>query len=283
MKYNSKFKLGTVVLNVNNLEKETQFYTTSIGLDIINQNEKSVDLGIKEDNSILITLRKTNKKILNSAGLYHIAILLPSRKDLGNILKHFIKNEVKLIGAANHGYSEAIYLEDLEKNGIEVYADTPVDTWDIRETGEIIGITEEIDAQGVLNSATKTEFISYKMPKGTTVGHVHLTVKNSMDSTNFYQKTLLLNNKMTFSSASWIASGNYHHHIAVNNWKGPNIVSRTPELPGLSYFTIIFNNRNYYNELLENIKSLNVEIKENKENSFIINDLDGIEIKILFE
>lgn len=282
--YNSSIKLGNIILNVNNLEKQIEFYTKKLGLDIINKNNVLVDLGIKEDNNILITLKKTTKEKKETYGLYHVAILLPNRTELGNIFKHFLKNNIPLIGASNHGYSEAIYLEDYEGNGIEVYRDLPIEKWDIRETGEIIGITEEIDAQGVYDSANILEGETYKMPKGTIIGHVHLSVRDAQLSTIFYQNLFSINDKMTISSGSWIASGDYHHHLAVNNWKGKYLENSQSNFPGLEYFSIIYNNKINYNNFLNKVKEQNVLIVENfGENSILIEDINGIKIKVSCE
>ncbi|MRT18448.1 VOC family protein, partial [Vitellibacter sp. q18] len=83
-----------------------------------------------------------------TTGLYHIAFLLPTRKDLGNMLLWLLQENVQ-IGAADHGYSEALYLSDPENNGIEIYWDKPEEVWDIRPNGEIIGVTEELDGDSL--------------------------------------------------------------------------------------------------------------------------------------
>ena len=92
---------------------------------------------------------KESGEVREHYGLYHLAILLPTRKALADVLKHLIDLQIPLVGGADHGYSEAIYLEDLEGNGIELYRDKPVSIWDIREDGRIIGVTEALAAQDI--------------------------------------------------------------------------------------------------------------------------------------
>ena len=212
-KYNSNIKLGTVTLNVVNLEKQIKFYTESIGMELISNNAQGATLGTK-DNTPLLYLNKVEGPLVRSYGLYHIAYLVPSKQDLANILRHFIDTHTPLEGGADHGYSNALYLTDIEGNGIEVYYDKDESTWDKREDGKIVGITEQLDADHLLSISEKV--IPYTLPIGTTIGHIHLSVKNSSESTSFYQKVLGFKDKFTVPSASWIAYGNYHHHLAVN-------------------------------------------------------------------
>ena len=205
--YQSAFKLGYVALNVRNLDLQSQYYQQVLGLSVIHQEESVIDLGVGK--TVLVRLIKTEELVdgAGSYGLYHLAILLPSREDLAQIFKHFVDNAVPLIGASDHDYSEAIYLEDTEGNGIEIYRDRPVSEWDIREDGRIIGTTEVMDAEGLYRLATPLES-PYKMPEGSRMGHVHLSVRKSGVSSEFYQNVLQVQDKFSVSSASWLASGN---------------------------------------------------------------------------
>ena len=282
MEYNSKIRMGTVLLNVKNLKKATEYYMESIGLSVLDKGEGFTELGVEGKNEPIIRLEKTEVEEDESYGLYHLALLLPKRSDLGNIFKHFLLNKVPLIGASNHGYSEAIYLEDPEGNGIEIYRDLPQEYWDIRENGNIIGITEAMDAQGVLDSGNLATS-HYRLPKGTIVGHVHLTVRDAHVSSQFYREIFNLNDKMTISSGSWIASGSYHHHLAVNNWKGAYLSRRTEKALGIGYFTIGVKDRAEYDRILKNLNNRNIEIENVSETEFFIEDPDGIRIKVMVD
>lgn len=187
--YQSDFELGYVALNVRNLDLQSQYYQQVLGLSVIHQDEAMIDLGV--GNTVLVRLIQKEEllDVAGSYGLYHLAILLPSREDLAQIFKHFVDNSVPLIGASDHDYSEAIYLEDTEGNGIEVYRDRPVSEWDIKEDGCIIGTTEAMDAEGLYRLATPLES-PYKMPEGSRMGHVHLSVRKSSVSSEFYQNIL---------------------------------------------------------------------------------------------
>ena len=277
--YQSAFELGYVALNVRNLDLQSQYYQQVLGLSVIHQEESVIDLGVGK--TVLVRLIKTEELVdgAGSYGLYHLAILLPSREDLAQIFKHFVDNAVPLIGASDHDYSEAIYLEDTEGNGIEIYRDRPVSEWDIREDGRIIGTTEVMDAEGLYRLATPLES-PYKMPEGSRMGHVHLSVRKSGVSSEFYQNVLQVQDKFSVSSASWLASGNYHHHLAVNEWGGQNLTTRTEGMRGLAYYTVIFEDEQLYQDTIERAKKFaeNIEIGE-QEASFT--DLDGIKTRLV--
>lgn len=239
-----------------------------------------IDLGVGK--TVLVRLIKTEEAldVAGSYGLYHLAILLPSREALAQIFKHFVDHSVPLIGASDHDYSEAIYLEDTEGNGIEIYRDRPVSEWDIKEDGRIIGTTEAMDAEGLYRLATPLEG-PYKMPEGSRMGHVHLSVRKSDISSGFYQNVLKVEDKFSVRSASWLASGNYHHHLAVNGWGG-QLATRTEGMRGLAYYTVIFENEQLYQDTIERAKKFakNVEVGE-QEASFT--DLDGIKTRLVLK
>lgn len=276
--YQSDFELGYVALNVGNLDLQSQYYQKVLGLNVIHQGESMIDLGVGK--TLLVRLIKTEETldVAGSYGLYHLAILLPSREALAQIFKHFVDHSVPLIGASDHDYSEAIYLEDTEGNGIEIYRDRPVSEWDIKEDGRIIGTTEAMDAEGLYRLATPLEG-PYKMPEGSRMGHVHLSVRKSGVSSGFYQNVLKVQDKFSVRSASWLASGNYHHHLAVNEWGG-QLATRTEGMRGLAYYTVIFEDEQLYQDTIERAKKLakNVEVAE-QEASFT--DLDGIKTRLV--
>lgn len=277
--YQSAFELGYVALNVRNLDLQNQYYQEVLGLSVIHQEESVIDLGVGK--TVLVRLIKTEELVdgTGSYGLYHLAILLPSREDLAQIFKHFVDNSVPLIGASDHDYSEAIYLEDTEGNGIEIYRDRPVSEWNIKEDGRIIGTTEAMDAEGLYRLATSLEG-PYKMPEGSRMGHVHLSVRKSGISSEFYQNVLQVQDKFSVRSASWLASGNYHHHLAVNEWGGQGLITRIEGMRGLAYYTVIFEDEQLYRDTIERAKRFakNIEIGE-QEASFT--DLDGIKTRLV--
>lgn len=234
--YNSKIYLAEAVLNVKDLARQTAFYTQILGLEMLSQSEEEVLLGAGGKPLVHLIQTVRTEAVKASYGLYHMAILLPSREDLADVFKHMAELKVPFVGAADHGYSEALYLEDPEGNGIELYRDKPVEEWDIREDGRIIGVTEELSAQEIYEMGRKVE--PFRIASDTRMGHIHLSVSDSQVASAFYQVVLDLSDKFTVPSASWIASGDYHHHLAVNEWGGKHLAKREAQLPGLAYYVV---------------------------------------------
>ena len=276
--YNSEIYLAEAVLNVKDLARQTAFYTQIIGLEIRTQTETEVILGAGGKD--LVHLIQTNRKeaVKSSYGLYHMAILLPSREDLADVFKHIAELNYPFIGAADHGYSEALYLEDTEGNGIELYRDKPVADWDIREDGRIIGVTEELSAQEIYEMGRKMN--PFVIAPDTRMGHIHLSVKDSQLATAFYQAVLDLSDKFTIPSASWIASGDYHHHLAVNEWGGKALAKRDKDMPGLAYYVVEVANKEGLVTIAERAKAYGAPVKWLSSNDFTFEDPDGIVTRV---
>ena len=276
--YNSKIYLAEAVLNVKDLAGQTAFYTQIIGLEILSQTEKEVILGAR--NKPLVHLIQTNLKevVRSSYGLYHMAILLPSREDLADVFKHIAELDYPFVDAADHGYSEALYLEDLEGNGIELYRDKPVAEWDIREDGRIVGVTEELSAQEIYEMGRKVE--PFVIAEDTRMGHIHLSVKDSQLASSFYQEVLELADKFTIPTASWIASGDYHHHLAVNEWGGKDLAKRDKDMLGLAYYVVEVEDKGDLIAIAERANNRGAEVKWLSSNALTFEDNDGILIRV---
>ncbi|CYV14121.1 VOC family protein [Streptococcus suis] len=276
--YNSQFELGHVALNVRDLELQSLFYQQVLGLQILTESQNQIDLGVGQ--TILVRLIQTAQDgdAGQSYGLYHLAIVLPSREDLGTIFRHFIDNKIPLQGASDHGYSEAIYLADTEGNGIEIYRDLPQDTWDVRPDGRIVGITEPMDAETIYALGKKAD-AAYQMPAGSRMGHIHLSVRDSSASSRFYQDILAVEDKFSVPSAAWLASGDYHHHLAVNEWGGKNLETRQEGMPGLAYYTVIYSQTDTFKATLERASAAGLTIQKLDKTAVFV-DVDGIKTKL---
>ena len=276
--YKSHIYLAEAVLNVKDLDSQTAFYQQVLGLEILSQTDIEVILGV--DGKALVHLIQTqeNGEAREYYGLYHLAILLPTRKALADVLKHLTDLQIPLVGGADHGYSEALYLEDLEGNGIELYRDKPVSTWDIREDGRIIGVTEALATQDIYELGERVE--PFILADGTRMGHIHLSVKDSRKSSQFYQKVLGLADKFSVPSASWIAAGDYHHHLAVNEWGGKNLAPSKQGLSGLAYYVIEVAHKEELLTIAQRAQAVDAPIKWLTSSQLEITDPDGIVTRI---
>ena len=178
-----------------------------------------------------------------------------------------------LVGGANHRYSEALYLQDPEGNGIEIYHDQPLEDWDIRDNGEIIGVTEELNTNLLVEGATLLE----QLPKGTRIGHMHLQAKSIGDNRHFYQQLLNFDQKRQISnSALFMADGLYHHQLATNTWAGRNISTHQSGELGLESYTIF---KADLVTIKANFLAATWDFAET-ENQLITVDPNGVQVKI---
>ena len=237
-KLNENTKIGKVVLNVENLENMKNFYQSYIGLDIKTETAEEITFGAHGEDKVILVLKSVpaSGEKGRYAGLYHLALLVPARKDLGEVLYHLLSAKYPIKGASDHGYSEAIYLDDPEGNGIEIYRDKPVSEWDIRDNGDIAGVTEPMNAEGVIAEAAEP----FKgMPAGTYMGHVHLFVSDLEKTEEFYKDLLGFDLKFNFGAqAKFFAAGLYHHQIGSNVWAGTNIPAAPTGTRGMDFYTI---------------------------------------------
>ncbi|MBG9981616.1 VOC family protein [Aerococcaceae bacterium DSM 111020] len=242
-----------VTLNALNPERLAQFYTERIGLKKLTSDATSkwISLGTPDDIELIRIYETDVAKKKHTTGLYHLALLLPTRKDLGNILKHLIKTQTPLIGASDHSYSEAIYLDDPEGNGIEIYVDRDISDWTVNDDGTIPGIVEPMDAEGVLALADQEAYQG--MPVGTNMGHVHLHVNNLTDVVDFYHDVLGLGVKFLMgNAAAFLATGEYHHQLGLNLWNGKDIPASEEHSQGLR--TVIWEaNADDFQEIIQRL------------------------------
>ncbi len=228
------FHIGAVTLRVADLGSLTAFYRDSIGLGLIEDREGFAALGV--DGEVLVRLEQGGTRPTSPAGLFHLAILLPSRADLADWLAHAATTRVPLEGASDHLVSEALYLSDPEGNGIEIYRDRPRADWPRRE-GAIKMATDRLDLDALLSEARPGRYAG--MPSGTRMGHIHLRVGDTAEAERFYGGVLGFDLMVRYPGASFLASGGYHHHIAGNVWNSRGAAPRQAGEAGLATFELI--------------------------------------------
>ena len=233
--HDAPYHIGAVTLRVHDLAKLVAYYRDIIGLRLIREDRDSAELGI--DGQVLVRLQAGAAQPSSAAGLFHLAILLPSRRDLANWLKHAAETRIPLEGASDHLVSEALYLSDPEGNGIEIYRDRKRAEWPRRPDGGIAMATERLDLDRLLGEAGSGPYNG--MPEGTGMGHIHLRVGDTAAAEAFYRDLLGFDLMVHYPGASFLASGGYHHHIAGNIWGSRGAGPRRPREAGLDRFEIV--------------------------------------------
>jgi catechol 2,3-dioxygenase len=270
-----------VSLKVLDLDKSVTFYTDTLGMTAISHDKKSASLSANGKDTLLTLhqLDNASKRQPRTTGLYHFALLVPNRKELGKILKHFMQNHVPLQGASDHGISEAIYLSDPEGNGIEIAADTDPTSWKwVNDQLDVFSDNGPMDVKAVLEGSSNEVFD--QLPKDTIVGHIHLHGSELKNTRKFYEEALGMDVVIDLPrQALFFSYGKYHHHIAVNVWNGIGAPQPALNSGGLKHFELSLPNQLSLEDVKDRLNRLGYEyFVENKE--IAVNDPSGNSIII---
>jgi catechol 2,3-dioxygenase len=207
--------MGLVELSVSDLDRSLAYWQDAIGLRVLSRDDGTAELGV--DMPLLRFVEEPGARPADGfTGLFHVALLVPDRPSLGRFLAHAAREQIPLTGLSDHDVSEAIYLRDPDHHGIEVYADRPREQWE-GQVGERM-TTIPLDAQSLLAEAGGDAFDG--LPEGTTMGHVHLCVRDVDETIGFYRDTLGMGlTAQLGDQAAFLSAGGYHHHIGGNTWE----------------------------------------------------------------
>jgi len=269
--------VGEVNIKVKNLDNAVTFYQNIMGFQVLEQTEGKAVL-TTDGKTPLLTLEQPADVIPKEgkmSGLYHFAILLPSRADLSVFLRHLLQTGYPL-GAADHYVSEALYLNDPDGNGIEVYRDRPSTEWTWKNN-LVEMATEQLDAEGIL-AESDAEWNG--LPSGTVMGHIHLHVGDLQKAEEFYTKGLGFNVVSYYPQAAFLSTGGYHHHIAINTWQGVGAPKPPKNSVGLNWYTLVFPNETERENVIKQLKQLGAPVK--KETDFYVtSDPSGNQIRLV--
>jgi catechol 2,3-dioxygenase len=229
-------RIGRVSLSVADLDRSIRFYEDAIGLTLQRRDGEIALLGADDETLLMLVGQPGARPFSRATGLYHFAILLPSRGELGRTLRHLIKVDAPINGFADHLVSEAIYLTDPDGHGIEIYRDRPREEWQY-PGGQLQMTTDPIDLQGIAAAATDTP--GHAMPAGTFVGHIHLQVANIPDTEAFYHKMIGFDVVTRYGPrATFMSVNGYHHHLGGNTWAGENLPPAPEDAARLLWYEI---------------------------------------------
>jgi catechol 2,3-dioxygenase len=223
---------GAIRLQVSDLSRSLAYYRDFLGFIVVERDRSTARLHAHGERDHLIELneRPGTRPTPRSGifGLYHFAILLPSRETLGRFIAHVGETGVQF-GAADHLVSEAVYLWDPDGLGIEVYVDRPRDSWRTRASHASLGevdpangrelmmTTDRLDLEALVDSGRGERWQG--MPQGTTLGLMHLSVPDLDAARGFYHDALGFDLIVwSYPGALFMSAGGYHHHLGVNVW-----------------------------------------------------------------
>jgi catechol 2,3-dioxygenase len=254
--------LGPVWLTISNLERAKRFYAECLGFRVRHAKAATVYLGAGDADLLILTEVPEAIRVPGTTGLYHFAVLLPTRLDLARSLQHLLVARTELHGASDHLVSEALYLADPDGNGIELYCDRPRESWTYDATGLRMS-SDPLDLNDLLSELSQAGDSWIGLPPQTTIGHIHLQVSDLAAAEAFYRRTLGFDLTTRFDkSASFLSAGGYHHHIAINTWAGTGAPPPPPGSIGLREFIVKVPDAAEFKKVVDRVQRSGLPVEE---------------------
>ncbi len=267
--------LGAVSLTVSDLARSRAFYERALGLEAgVARDDGTLTLGVTGEPPLIELRGDPSAPSLDrrATGLYHLAVLVPTRRDLAFALARLADARLALDGASDHLVSEALYLSDPDGNGIEIYRDRPRSEWR-RWQDQLQMATLPLaldDVLGELDGATELQRLA---PPGTKIGHVHLQVGNLDEAEAFYAGVLGFDVMVRLPpSALFVSAGGYHHHVGLNTWHSAGGASPLPGAIGLRHFEVELPSAEELERVLSRVRAAGIEVAEGPSGRPLVRD-----------
>ncbi|TGB01376.1 VOC family protein [Halobacillus salinus] len=270
--------VDSVELNVTDLEKSLHFYKNVLGLQVMEQSDRHAALTADGRHPLVVIHQpaRVTVKEKQATGLYHFAILVPERKDLARLIHHLAEQKIPL-GGADHLVSEAIYFSDPDGNGIEVYHDRSSEEW-AWNGSEVAMATDPLDTDGLLD-LVKESWNGF--PEETRMGHIHLHARELKGTLAYYTEGLGLDiANHSYPQAAFLSTEGYHHHVALNTWKGVGAPSPSLHSAGLRHFTLVYPGDLEREAALQRLEKMG-HPSEKQDDAVYVTDPSGNSIKLV--
>jgi catechol 2,3-dioxygenase len=230
--------LAAVHLTVSDLGRSVAFYEGALGLEALERGGDRASLGAGGRELLVLTEEAGASPGSGYTGLYHFALLVPERVDLARWIAHAGRDQIQLTGLSDHFVSEAIYLDDPDGHGIEIYWDRPREVWEGQVAERIT--TEPLDVRSLLGEVEDPASEPFEgIAPGTVMGHVHLKVSDVPQTIAFYRDVLGFGLMASLgSSAAFLSAGGYHHHLGANTWESAGAPPPPAGTAALRHFTV---------------------------------------------
>jgi catechol 2,3-dioxygenase len=232
----AELRLGPVHLTVPDVVRSTEWYEQALGLRVHAQEPGRAELGDGVETVLVLHENTEAHPPGREAGLYHYALLYPSREELARAVMRLAATGTPIQGASDHRTHEAIYLPDADGNGIELAADRPREAWP-RGLG-YDGGPAPLDFDSLL-ATVEGEAPRPHVGEGLRVGHLHLHVGDVDEGLAFYRDLLGFEEQANLGSAAFVSAGGYHHHLGFNVWRGQGVGPVAPGTIGMRHWTVV--------------------------------------------
>jgi catechol 2,3-dioxygenase len=271
-------RLGPVHLTVTSLDRSIDWYETALGLHMHKRDGDLAELGDGTTTTLVLVEDPQALPAGRHAGLYHYALLYPSREELARATVRLIGLRTPIQGASDHGTHEAIYLPDPDGNGIELAADRPREQWPTPEEEFGRGGPQPLDVDNLLQTVAG-EQPSHKVGDGLRMGHVHLHVGSIDDGIAFYSDVLGFDIWAQIPTAAFVSAGGYHHHLGFNTWRGDGVPPAPEHSVGLRHWTVVLESQADVDAVRARVDAAGIPA-EAAANGFTVRDPWGIVLRV---
>jgi catechol 2,3-dioxygenase len=226
-----------VSLKVTDLNRSVAWYQRSLGLKLHRREVALAELGDGSSTVLILREDRAARASGRHAGLYHYALLYPSRAELARAAVRLGATRTPIQGASDHGTHEAIYLPDPDGLGIELAADRDRELWPSPEEEFSRGGPRPLDVPDLLAVVDSEQPIP-EVGAGLRLGHVHLHVGSIDEGLAFYRDLIGFEVWAQLPSAAFVSAGGYHHHLGFNTWRGEGVPPAPADAVGLHRWTI---------------------------------------------
>jgi catechol 2,3-dioxygenase len=266
--------IGAVHLTIADLDRSIRFYQAHLGFVVHRRAAHAAFLGAGARDLLVLTRSEKAPRVRGTTGLYHFAILVPTRADLARALRRLVATETVMQGAADHGVSEALYLADEDGNGIEIYRDRPRAEWPL-VNGQLQMGADPIDFDDLLAAGEHAPDTGAGLVEDTVIGHVHLHVSRLADAQRFYVDVIGFELMQRYGpSALFVSAGGYHHHVGLNTWAGVGAPPPPPGAIGLRHFDVALPTDAAVADILVRVRAADIPI-ESVDGGFLVRDPAG--------
>ena len=255
--------LGHVSLTVASLDNQIAFYQQALGFQVHWREGNRAGLGAGGADLLRLVEEPNVKKYNRVTGLYHTAYLFPNQRELARAMARLFVLKYPN-SPTDHIMTKTTYLDDLESNGIELYAESPEDgTWTLkdgtyittRKDGSLSNGREPLDLDVLFTHLKEDDKVDVPIPAEARVGHIHLHVRDIDEAIEFYHGVLgfdVMGNVKNFQMA-FVSAGGYHHHIGLNTWQGRGAPPPPADAVGLRHFTVELPNQKALEEVIARV------------------------------
>jgi catechol 2,3-dioxygenase len=270
--------LGAVHLTVSNLDRSLEWYATALGLHVQRRETGTAELGDGTTTVLVLVEDAEAQPAGPHAGLYHYALLYPSREELARATMRLVSRRTPVQGASDHGTHEAIYLPDPDGNGIELAADRPRQQWPSPDEEFGRGGPMPLDVDNLL-STVAGEAPTEKVGNGLRMGHVHLHVGSIDEGLRFYSDVIGFDVWAQIPTAAFVSAGGYHHHLGFNTWRGDGVGPAPDHTVGLRHWTVQLDSAAEVAEVRKRVQAAGIAV-EDADDGFVVRDPWGIALRL---